>query len=164
MSDEDTELNTIGLDALLKALKNPPVAKIGILGSSTRTVPEGGKIAPNNASIGAVHEFGGVNTPQRSFLRMPLSTQLGKELEAAGLFDETKVRQMIATRSALSIVETLAAVGVRIVLKAFDTSGFGGWKPSSPKTLRRSNAGMTLVDTQQLRDSIISVVEVKPGD
>jgi hypothetical protein len=54
MADEGTELNTKGLDQLLKALKGKmPRARVGILGDKvTRSATEM-KAGPSNAEIGA---------------------------------------------------------------------------------------------------------------
>lgn len=150
----DVEINTKGLDKLLKALKaKPPVARIGILGDSGAR--EGG--GKTNAEIGAVHEFGTSRHPVRSFLRLPLTTLLDKELAKAGAFDKDVLAQVVAQGTVVPWLKKVAVVGEGIVLGAFDTGGYGTWIPSyggegNPRT------GLTLVDTQQLRNSITSEV------
>lgn len=141
-----------GLDKLLKALKaKPPVARIGILGESSR---EGG--GPTNADIGAIHEFGGAKTPMRSFLRMPLTEELPAALEASGAFDEETLKQVIKTGTVVPWVQKVMIVAEGVVGEAFATGGFGKWPPSN--MAGKKNA-QTLVETGQLRDSITSEVK-----
>jgi hypothetical protein len=76
-------LNVKGLDQLLKALKSkPPLARVGILGDKSVRATEG--TFQTNAEIGAAHEFGTTTIPARSFLRVPISQNLQKEMEQSG--------------------------------------------------------------------------------
>lgn len=141
-----------GLDQLLKALKaEPPKARVGILGSSSRTA-NGGK-APTNAMVGACHEFGTANIPQRSFLRMPITENLNKELEATGALDKDIMKQVVESGTIVPWLTKVAIVAKNIVLDAFDTGGFGKWASWSNPNYQ-NNTGKILVDTQQLRNSI----------
>ena len=151
MSDEDTTYNSKPLDELLKAMKSKSVtAKIGILGqkdSRTTTEKNG---TTSNATVGAAHEFGTSKLPQRSFLRMPIAEMLPKKLEEAGALDENALKQVMKNGFG-NYVEKIAILGVATVLEAFDTGGYGTWKPSD---MERKKVKQTLVETQQLRDSI----------
>lgn len=153
MSDDVEVLDTKTLDKLVRALKKGNLAgvKIGIFGKS---VPRPGSPL-NNATIGAFHEFGTTNTPQRSFLKMPLSTMLGKELQQSGAFDEATLNQVVRSGTIKAWLQKVAIVAEAVVQDAFSTGGFGKWPPSQMKNKKNEQ---TLVETQQLRNSITSEV------
>jgi phage gpG-like protein len=172
MSDE---LNTKGLDQLIKALKGEmPRARVGILGAkSTRSnVPVAGGKSLNvgvnprptkinfttNAAVGAIHEFGGKNMPVRSFLRMPIADQLQKRMEASGAFDEDVLKMVVKEGTVLPWLKKIAVLAEAIVIESFATGGFGKWP--AWRTPNYKNAGnQLLVDSGQLRDSITSEVK-----
>ena len=172
------EYKDMGLANLIKALsEKAPTAKVGILGDSDsragqeQVVTKSGtykkltgkkledavnksilnETVRSNATIGARHEFNG-----RSFLRQPISENLQKYLESSGAFDKKAFRQVVKTKSLLPWVKKLGILGVQIVNEAFDTGGFGKWKPSN---MDNKIVKQTLVETQQLRNSITSQVD-----
>lgn len=148
----DVELNIKGLDKLLKALKGKqPKLRVGILGDVGRAGP-----GPSNATIGAAHEFGTSSLPVRSFLRLPISTMLGKELESSGALDKSSVDAVIKAGSVVPWLTKIGIVAEGIVSDAFDSGGFGTWVPSD---MRYKTNHQTLVETHQLRDSITSDVQ-----
>lgn len=150
----DVELNVKGLDQLIKALgSKQPIAKVGILGGKNARSTAG---VNSNAQIGAWHEFGTTKTPQRSFLRAPISENLQKEMEAAGALDKDVLAEVIARGSVVPWLKKVAVMAEGIVADAFDTGGFGKWKPSN---MTRKQNHQTLVETQQLRNSITSEVK-----
>jgi phage gpG-like protein len=168
----DIKLETKGLDQLLKALKaKPPVARVGILGEKTNRIegkktltfaevqslstPRKGGNVPTNAEIGASHEFGTSQLPQRSFLRVPLTDRLQKEMEASGALDKAVLAEVIRSGSVVPWLKKVAVLAEGIVIQAFATGGYGKWKPSD---MRHKKVHMTLVETQQLRNSITSEV------
>lgn len=137
-----------GLDQLIKALKaKPPTVRIGVLG--------GGE----NATVGAVHEFGAParNIPQRSFLRVPLADHLNKELENSGLLNKEVLNDVIKKGSMTPWMKQVAVVAQGIVDDAFETSGDGKW-PKWKDPNYTNQGGMLLVDTGSLRDSITTEV------
>jgi hypothetical protein len=153
MSESRLELK--GLDKLLKALKQkPPSIKVGILGDSAPR--DGG--GPNNASIGAVHEFGNSTHPQRSFLRIPISKNLKKKMEQSGAFDKATFQKVMAEGSIIPWATKVGFLAVECSIDAFAEGGGKGnrWKPSD---MRRKKVHQTLVETQQLRNSITSEVK-----
>jgi hypothetical protein len=105
-----------------------------------------------------MHEFGMGNMPQRSFLRIPISQNLARELENSGAFTPEAAKQVIKQASMVPWLESAAAVALKIVSDAFDTGGFGKWPKWKTKGYK-NNANMILVDTQQLRNSITSEVK-----
>jgi hypothetical protein len=149
----EIELSTKGLDKLLKSLKADIVVKVGILQNEPR---QSGK--KSNATIGAAHEFGTSTLPQRSFLRAPISEHLEKRLQAAGLFKQSTINEIVRSGSMVEVFQKIGFIAEAIVADAFDTGGFGRWKPSD---MSRKTNHQTLVETQQLRNSITSEVVVK---
>lgn len=151
MADE-FKLDTKKLDALVKAFKGKiPKARVGVLSSKAS---RSGKDANNNASIGAIHEFG-IGMPQRSFLRIPIADNLMKYLERSGAFKKTAVSEVIKTKQLGTFMAKIGVVAETVVLDAFASGGFGKWKPSQ---MRYKKVKQTLVETQQLRNSISSEV------
>lgn len=155
-------LKTPGLDKIIKALGGkPPKARVGILGDkAVRGANEQGEVksesGSTNAEIGAAHEYGTSKLPQRSFLRIPISENLQKYLQKAGLTDKDTLKQVIATGSVVPWLKQVAVTAETIVIDAFDSAGFGKWKPSD---MTKKTNHQTLVETQQLRNSITSDVE-----
>lgn len=167
---EGVELDTSGLDRLIAALGKPaPEVKIGILADSPRS---GGKLT--NAQVGEFHEQGtkrrkkgvvqhGIEQevgtdllPVRSFLRVPLSLYWGKRMEAAGMMSEAAFKAIIEAGSFRAWANRAAVIGEGIVSDAFDTGGFGQWPASK---MKRKKVHQTLVETQQLRNSVSSEVK-----
>jgi len=160
MSDEETYFNINGLEELAKQLSSKNcTAKLGILGSKNARKPEPGeKNIPTNAEIGAAHEFGG-KLPARSFLRMPISQYLNKQIEKPGFFNQKDIDTAIRKKSLRNMVEKIAVAGLAIVLEAFDTGGFGTWAQLSEARIKQRaklNQGTQILvvpSSHQLRDS-----------
>lgn len=149
---EKISFKTKELDDLIKACSGRlPVAKVGIMGKNSGR-PNGAK---TNAEVGATHEFGTEKLPIRSFLRVPITDNFNKYLQKSGAFSEDIIAKIVAEKSLLNFVRTLGFVGVQIVGDAFASGGFGKWKPSNMKFKKNHQ---TLVETQQLRNSITSEV------
>jgi len=178
---KDDKVDTKLLDGLVAALRSSKArGRIGILGEKslrdgqgtelkgegTRKVQANSKKAPKlsskdfenitNAAIGAAHEFGTSKLPQRSFLRVPLADHLPKEVVDAGLLDKDVVLDVIKSKSVVPWLKKVMILCEGIVSDAFDTGGFGKWKPSNMENKKNKQ---TLVETQQLRNSITSEVK-----
>jgi hypothetical protein len=152
MNDSDTvEVRGPGFEAVLQLFKDPPIVKVGILGDGVIRSTGG----PSNTQIGMKHEFGTTELPQRSFLRMPLIEKLDFALSRAGFFSENTAEEVIKTKSVGKFFQKIGFTAVAVVLDAFNTGGFGQWKPSN---MKRKKVRQTLVETQQLRNSISSAV------
>lgn len=146
-----SEYKDTGISDLIKAFGGKmPSIKIGILGKNAR---EGGG---TNSEIGLKHEFGKDGMPVRSFLRMPLIENLGKYLENAGAFNEEVLKEVIEQKSILTWMKKIGVTAERVVADGFDSGGFGKWKPSNMSFKKNKQ---TLVETQQLRNSITSEVK-----
>lgn len=143
------EFNSAVLDKLTKALKGKlPTAQVGILGDTASRSGTG----PNNAEVGAAHEFGTSELPIRSFLRVPLTDKLNDAVEQSGAFNEDVLKEVIASGSALGWMEKIAAIAEGVVIDAFGSNGFGKWAPW--KNGYSSTTGNILVETGQLERSI----------
>lgn len=81
---------------------------------------------------------------------------LAKRLEEAGFISKESIKAVAKTKSVRPWFLKIAALCESIVLGAFETGGFGKWKPSN---MKRKKVHMTLVETQQLRNSITSEVK-----
>lgn len=156
MSDDAVKIDTKALDQLIKSLKGRlPVARVGVLGGKTaRTSKESG--VSTNAEIGAKHEFGNEGMPVRSFLRVPISDFMQKYLDKAGATNPEALKRLLQTGKLTEWVKKIGIVAEAIVADGFDSGGFGKWPPSD---MRRKKNHQTLVETQQLRNSITSDVK-----
>lgn len=156
MNETTVTLNVKGLDQLLKTLrKKPPTVRLGIIGN--KNLRSGKNNPPTNAQVGAAHEFGTENIPQRSFLRIPLLDHLDKELEKSGALDKDTLNEIIRTGALIPYLKKVAVLAEGIVMGAFDTGGYGKWAAWKNPNYQ-NNTGDILVDTQQLRNSITSEV------
>jgi len=105
-------------------------------------------------SVGATHEFGMGNIPQRSFLRVPfivkrkeINKVIAKQFEAVALGKSPKVA-----------LGQIGVVAVNYSRGAFTTKGYGNWQDISEKTKQEKGSTQVLIDTGTLRGSITSAV------
>ncbi len=164
--------DTTGLDNLMEGIKENYIVRVGILGSKgleehhrkeTGTVKAKGghrigkeKAALTNAEIGLRHERGvkSEHLPQRSWLVTPLEDNLSQYMNVIGAETINKMIQHQAIRA----YQELAIVCEQIVLKGFETGGFGKWKPLSAFTISQKKSSQILVDTAQLKKSTTAEV------
>jgi hypothetical protein len=129
------------------------IAKVGIFGDTTENQRTDGPLT--NVEIGTVHEFGGGNVPERSFLRSTLrvNREKYKATIAAGV-------QAIAKGRA-TLHQVLEVVGMQAAhdVKARITQGAGIPPPLAPATVAAKGSSRPLVDTGQLVNSITHRVE-----
>ena len=123
------------LDALNLDIRNNRGAyvKVGILSGKKTGRSGGGDL--DNPNLGATHEFGsfGRKIPSRSFLRMPLSSELPHRMNAIG----RDVWQAIIDKEGLRMaLKKLGVYGENTVQAAFDSNGFGRWAPWSDRYAR----------------------------
>ena len=142
-----------GVQALADALRkaHSVATDVGIFSSNNDRWDS----SKSNASIGARHEFGDSEVYERSFLRVPLSTNLGKHLNRANL---TQIASLITLGEPDKAAMVLGEAGERTVRNAFDTSGDGTWPPTAERYAEIKGHNLPLIDTMQLRDSITSRV------
>lgn len=141
--------NFNGLNALVKALGDGRVVKVGILGRKVSREDSG---ELTNAELGAIHEFGSFSKkiPARSFLRMPIHQQSDVIAKEAGAGS----KEMVEQGNMVGVLKRIGVACKAAILRAFDSSGFGQWKPDKPATIRRKGSATPLIDTSQLRRSI----------
>lgn len=154
MADENTvRLDTTMLSNITRMFKQRlPIVRIGVLGNDA--VREGS--GPNNAEVGAAHEFGSAQLPRRSFLRIPLQDHLNEYLTKSGYAKDT-IKKVLAMGSIKPFMEKIAAAAEAVVLDGFKSRGFGKWRAWSKGYSNKT--GTVLVDTTQLRDSITTVIK-----
>lgn len=151
MSDDQTSLDTRALENFIRALNEPlPTGRIGIIGKVSRVDGE-----RTNVEIGIDHEFGTEKLPVRSFLRVPLNEHLSSYIENSEAFHPEVLETVIRERSVMLWMQKIMLLAQNVVLDAFNTGGFGAWKPSD---MTRKKNHQTLVETGQLRDSITTEV------
>jgi hypothetical protein len=138
------------LENLIGALKEKHFVDIGVFGSGVTT--EGKPIA----EYGAYNEFGSVtrpdHPPKRSFIRMPLQSRQDK----IGQYVKKHAQQHIEKADIKAIFEDIGHGGISAIQEAFDTRGFGTWKPNAESTIKRKGGDAPLItgaDTM-LRKSI----------
>jgi phage gpG-like protein len=150
---DDNDLDTRALDRIMNAFKGEmPNLKVGILGDKNSR--SDGK---TNAEIGAKHEFGGDGMPIRSFMRMPINDKLEDEIEQSGLFGKNSINEVIKKGDVTPWMMKIGILCEKVIQDAFDSGGFGKWPKWKPGY--KSNTGLILVNTQQLKRSIVSKVE-----
>lgn len=123
------EANIDGLERLSKMLKESYTVKVGIIGSKAITQHEGNI---TNAELGAFHEFGTSRMPQRSFLMMPLTEKLSEEIPK---MKKIIWKQFFVKNSVRQFYQDLGVKAIKIIEDAFNTNGFGQWKPLTASTI-----------------------------
>ena len=115
--------------------------------------------------------------PTRSFLRMPILSPEGKRAIRKYVMANKEIKESLSSDRELNqiawsknnqtlmeiIGNTIAEAAHMQVMEAFETEGFGNWKPTTPqsKKHRKNNpAEPTLIDTGQLRGSITREVKI----
>jgi phage gpG-like protein len=147
------------IDGLLRFQKSIGELKgsqihVGVLGSKAGArADESGK---TNAEIGAEHEYGvktrWPNIPRRSFLEMPMVLKFGKFLQAQAV----SLLEIMNASGAQGFLRGTAIIAEQTIDKAFETGGFGNWKPNSPVTIAMKKSAKPLIDLGFLRASIAS--------
>ena len=151
-------MNTKNLDTFLRLLKESRLrVRVGIMGgnaSAAHTDADGKPSGLSNAEIGAIHEYGKLsdpNFPVRSFLRVPIADHFFTKMKSAGAYKPEVIAEVLKTASFRPWLEKAGAVALGVVQDAFNSGGYGKWKPSD---MRRKRNKQTLVESQQLRNSI----------
>lgn len=162
MAENEIKLNFSGLERVRRLLQdtNTKYVKVGVLGS-TNNRSKGGS---TNAEIGFIQEFGRMEKPKipaRSFLRMPLREHLKDEIEKSKAFKEDEIDKAVAAGNGEQLVKKLGLVAEKVILEAFETSGWGKWKKNAPFTVKMKGSNKPLIDTGELRKSITSQVVKK---
>lgn len=126
-------------------------AQVGLFSNTSARSADRGRIS-DNPSLGAVHEFGDPkhNIPERSFIRMPLMTQLGKAI----MLHAGKWLTILRTRGAKRTLALLGAIAEDTIQEAFATGGFGQWPELKRATVRKKGSTRILIESAQLRKAV----------
>lgn len=149
-----------GLKELQKALNEKLEVRVGVLSSTNSREDNEGA---TNAELAMVHEFGSFtnNIPPRSFLRMPIEQKADKIKEFIKS-NQKDIEQGLSEGDIVKMFEDLGIASEAVVKEAFETAGYGQWKPNKPETVKAKGSASPLIDSSQLRESIINkVVKLK---
>lgn len=101
--------------------------------------------------VGAGHEYGVGDLPQRSFLRMPFELKQSELTRYIANQFKRLESGRTDTRTALGRVGVMAR---NISVGAFDNGGYGQWPDISQMTKELKGSDAILIDTVTLRNSI----------
>jgi phage gpG-like protein len=137
---------------ILKRKDERDVEKSGAAGNKAKKT----KKEIGNAEIGLYHEFGSLSgkLPARSFLKEPLEVNFEKDLAKEKALTGVKFKEALkgGKGGVRKFAKQIGIAAEKTVRNAFDTSFDGRWEPL------KNRAGKPLIDTGQLRQSIISEV------
>lgn len=142
-----------GLEGLLRGLKDEYSVKIGIIGSDAKQQHDS-ESGLTNADIGTFHEFGTKRMPRRSFLEDAI---IRKVFSPDQMKDMKKIlwKQFFVKNAAKKFMQDIGAKALDAVWMAFDTNGFGEWKPltiSTEQNFRKARKrNVWLSDTYRYR-------------
>lgn len=141
-----------GLARAIKASRNMRV-RVGLFPNKAAR-KEG---QATNPEIGAIHELGSKthNIPARSWLRMPIMLYLRPIVEGKG---RAWWRSSLSTKGMQSTMKRLGLCAEEVIQNAFETGGFGHWRPLSKATIRAKGSSAILIDKAELRKAVASKV------
>ncbi len=166
-------LVTLGLSAFKRKLKAADKARVEVGIFSDHNARDDGE---TNAEVGAKMEFGSFEesvttteqevargrrpmswqgNPARSFLHMPINTELPSVLKA----EREELIKSFTEDGPRPMLERVGFMAEAVIQDAFDTGGFGSWPENSEKTKKWKGSDKPLIDSSQLRESISSRVK-----
>jgi hypothetical protein len=136
------------LENLIKELKTDHSVDVGVF--ETAKTPEGKQVA----EYGAYNEFGSITVadrpPKRSFIRMPIET---KQSEISAYVDK-HAQEHIEKGDIKAVFEDIGIACESKIQEAFDTRGFGAWKPNAGSTVKQKGSDAPLIVDGTLRKAI----------
>lgn len=149
--DSYVETDFKALDKLVANLGKSHFVDVGILGDNAGKTEGGGATV---AMIGAVAEFGTIDghVPMRSIIRMPLQTHQAQIQKAV----EPRMQKHLETGDVKGIFVDIGIAAEGVIQDAFDTHGFGTWKPNAESTIEQKGSDSPNIDKGLLRKSISS--------
>ena len=148
------KIDVSGLKKLDNFLSSQKQALLGIFQSEDARDDKN-----SNVAIGAKHEFGSFseNIPQRSWLRMPVKV---KANDIAGNTAIAIKNNLTNPKGVDIVAKSIGVAGLGVIQEAFDTKGFGQWKPNSPATIAAKGGKNTpLIEKAELRQAVTFSVE-----
>jgi len=120
---------------------------VGLLGDDL------GPDAPYRSAleVGVTHEFGLGRCPIRSFIRLPFKVKADEMSKAIENGFKAVSSGTTTTERALGLIGARAN---NYVIEAFETEGWGKWKPLHPYTIMMKGSSAILIDTGTLRRSV----------
>lgn len=100
---------------------------------------------------------GYIHIPARSWLQMPIQKKnalRNKVIKKFGEAPESVENYIADTGDLMSLAIIIGASAVEQIQEAFDTEGFGEWKPNSAMTIAQKGSAMPLVDKGRLRGGV----------
>lgn len=131
-NEAKVKANIDGLNSLMRFLKEDYKVRIGILGNKAAAQHDR-KSGLTNVEIGTFHEFGTEKMPQRSFLMMPLQEKLSAEIPKMKKYI---FKQFFVKKAPKQFYMALGSKALDIIKSAFNTNGFGQWKPLTASSRR----------------------------
>lgn len=126
--------------------------KVGVLGTGSRT---GGGLS--NVDLAVIHEFGApnANIPERPFIR----TGISENLPAI----RALIKQLtpLVIQGKMSMEMALGFIGERSKRAIQAKFGDGSHVPLQPATIKAKGSDVPLIDTGQLRQSIVYEVDLR---
>jgi len=158
-----TKINISTTKEISAMLGSGMFIKVGIVGDEAATEREkkdDKEESLSNAEVGLKHEFGSVTEkiPIRSFLKMPLETKFKSILKA---MSSTTARSKLEKGEIEDFWKIVGISAENVIQDAFESGGFGKWKPLSAFTKLKKGSSQILIDTAQLRKAITSEVVKK---
>ncbi|MEA3330610.1 MAG: hypothetical protein U9Q29_02830 [Campylobacterota bacterium] len=133
----------VDVDKLKKAITSGKV-KVGLPKGKAETYESG----ETTIEVGATHEFGEGNIPERSFIRVPV--QHNKEKYIALAAKQAK----LIFNGKQTVEDALGILGLFMSDKMKASFGNNDWSPNSQQTIASKGSSSPLIDTGQLRQSI----------
>ncbi|WP_145562386.1 phage virion morphogenesis protein [Yersinia aldovae] len=148
MTPEETLKSTTEYLKNLQAMKTHYVA-VGLpVGKVGEKMYEGGV---SLIEVGAAHEFGTEDNPERSFLRAPFTL---KKSEINQAIEKGVAAVGSGKMDADKALNLIGVVARNISVKSFDTAGYGTWPDIKAATKKAKGSSGILKDKGQLRGAI----------
>ena len=140
------------LEKLIEGLEGDFSTDVGVF--SEAKTPDGKQVA----EYGAHNEFGSIvvkdRPPKRSFIRMPIE----QKQEKIETYVSGKAQGHLETGDVKAIFQDIGIACESVIQEAFDTKGFGSWKPNAETTIERKGSSTPLIDDGTLRKAVTSRV------
>lgn len=141
MQENKVKFNLDGMDELIKSLKDDYFIRVGIIGSKA-TATHDNKSNKTTAEIGTFHEFGSQKVkdhpPRRSFLEDSLKFKIDFNTQQMQQIKKDLFKYVYQDKTPKKFLASLGAECLRAIKQAFETNGFGKWKPlASLKTVEK---------------------------
>ena len=131
--------------------------KAGIIGDVAQQ--QHGNSGLTNAELGAVHEFGGGNVPERSFLRSSFDANRPKYDDLLRKLEQAVYMNRAGVRGALDLLGSTMAADMRARIRAGIAPALAPATIARKTALGRKDPALALVDTRQLINAISSEVQ-----